>query len=305
MKKKLVIAGGTGLLGSRLIELLDPNQYEIFILTRNANRKKQGVHFIEWDTESQTIEVGALKDSDIIINLAGAGIADKRWTKERKKIILHSRLNSVKTIARCLIEEDIHPKLYIGASAIGIYGHRGDEMLNEESGRGQGYLSDVTKEWEKVNKLLIPYFDKHILLRIGIVMSTKGGALKEILKSIKTGVYGYFGDGSAYYSWIHIDDMCGIIKYSMDDQLSSGVYNAVAPQAETIKNIMKSIKKVKGSIAPLVPVPKLALRMMLGEMSTMLTNSTRVLPARLEQAQYNFDHQDLHKALEHLMNEEI
>jgi uncharacterized protein (TIGR01777 family) len=246
-----------------------------------------------------------LNDVDAIINLAGAGIADKKWTKERKELLVTSRVNSCKTLESYVSKLSKKPKLYFGASAVGLYGHRGDNIMTTDSKRGSGFLADVTEAWEDANKKLEEHFKRHVVLRIGIVLSTKGGALKEILKPASAGVYGYFGNGSAFYSWIHIDDICKIIVESINDDAFNGTYNGTAPDPVTIYNLVKTVKAVKNAFGILIPVPKFGLKVAMGEMADMLFNSTRVIPNRLNAQGFKFDYADLNEALKHLIDSKI
>ena len=217
MKTKILIAGGSGLIGQRLIEQLDKTQYDIHILSRSKRPSTEHCQYHQWDTKLKTIDSEALDNVDLIVNLAGAGIADKRWTKERKALILSSRVDACETLAHHVKNLKSKPA-YIGASAVGLYGHRGKEVLDEKSSVGDGFLADVTKVWEEANDSLRPHCSQYALLRIGIVLSLDGGALKEIVKPARTGVFGYFGDGSAYYSWVHIDDICNMIEFIFDQK---------------------------------------------------------------------------------------
>jgi len=259
-KIKILIAGGTGLIGSRLIQYLSKDNIEFCILTRSDKDSSDNVVFSKWDPDKNIMDASVLEDVDVVLNLAGAGIADKKWTKARKKILLSSRINSCNTLASYISKLSKKPKFYFGASAIGLYGDRGESQLTTNSDKGSGFLADLTVAWEIANRHLSLNFERSVILRIGIVLSTNGGALKEILKPSKAGIYGYFGSGEAYYSWIHIDDICKIISDSIYDESFSGTYNGTAPLPITIYNLVKTIKEVKGGIGVLIPVPKFGLK---------------------------------------------
>lgn len=193
------------------------------------------------------------------------------------------------------------PKLYFGASAVGIYGHRGNEILETTSAIGSGFLADVTEAWEKEHASLANLVERNIILRIGIVLSKKGGALKEILKTAPLGVYGYFGNGKAYYPWIHIDDICKIIIDSFNDTNLSGVYNGTAPNPVTIKELVTAAKNANSGMGVLMPVPKFGLKIAMGEMADMLFNSTRAIPSRLQKAGFKFLFEDIDLAMKSLL----
>ncbi len=304
-KIKIIIAGGSGLIGSRLVDYLPRDKFEICILSRREHNSHDNVTYSKWDPDKMEMDDSILNEVDAIVNLAGAGIADKKWTNERKELLVTSRVNSSRTLESYVSKLSKKPKLYFGASGIGMYGHRGDDIMTTDSKRGSGFLADVTEAWEVANKKLEVHFKRHVILRIGIVLSTKGGALKEILKPANAGVYGYFGNGSAYYSWIHIDDICKIIAESINNDAFNGIYNGTAPDPVTIYNLVKTVKAVKNSFGVLMPVPKFGLKIAMGEMADMLFNSTRVIPNRLNAQGFKFDYVELDKALTHLMDSKV
>jgi len=305
MKTKLIIAGGTGLLGNRLIELLDKDKYEIYVLSRSKTAQEGEVNYIKWDTNKNHIELPETVRPDIIINLAGAGIADKRWSAARKRVIVDSRVNSAKTLEIALAKMNIKPKVFVSASAIGYYGDKGEDLLTEESISGNAFLPEVCKAWEEANESAAKSANRHVMIRIGIVLSTKGGALAEILKTTKTGVYGYFGDGSAYYSWIHIDDLCQMMIQSIEDENYKGIYNGTAENPVTIKKLVGDVKRAKGGIGPLLPVPAFALKLAMGEMADMLLASMRVVPKKALNQGFRFKFSDPQSAIADLINKKI
>ena len=304
MQNTILIAGGSGLIGSRLVDLL-PEDYTIHILSRSKRTSRGNVKYFQWDTQAKLMDVAALEGVTTIINLAGAGIADKRWTDSRKKILLDSRLDSIATLKKAVAELDTKLPLYIGASAVGFYGDQGDKLMKEDNAAGSGFLADVTSQWEESNKGIVDYFDREVILRIGIVLSKNGGALKEILKPAAGGMYGYFGDGSAYYSWVHIDDICKMITEAIADNSYSGTYNATAPEPITIKALVKAVKAAKGGIGLVMPVPTLALKIALGEMTQMLTDSTRVVPTRLLAQGHDFIFTDPELAVKDILERKV
>jgi uncharacterized protein (TIGR01777 family) len=251
------------------------------------------------------MDAKAMEGIEAVINLAGAGIADERWTKERKQIILNSRLDSAATLAKYITQSDSNPKVYIGASAVGYYGDRADKKLIESDSAGTGFLADVTVAWEDAHKKLSEIIDRSVILRIGIVLSTKGGALKEILKPTALGAYGYFGNGNAYYPWIHIDDICGMMISAIDDESYSGIYNGSAPEPLTNKDLVRNVKKAKNGIGLIMPVPVVALKVVMGEMTQMLTNSTRAIPQKMVNQNYKFTYTDAASAVKDLLEKRI
>jgi uncharacterized protein (TIGR01777 family) len=303
MKETILIAGGTGLVGRRILEMIDYNKYTVNILSRKKKKDTENINYFTWDLNNMEIEEGAVH-ADYIINLTGAGIADSRWTDDRKKLLISSRVNSAELIKKKLEQSGHKPKAYISASAIGYYGDRGSEKLIESSSVGKGFLADCCKRWEDSANELYTLVDRLVINRIGIVLSTKGGALPKILMTKSVGVYNYFGSGSQYYSWIHIDDLCRIFLRNITDDSMSGIYNAVAPKPITNKEFTVGIKNALGGKVAL-PAPKFGLRLLLGEMADVVLNSNRVHPGRLVDDKFHYDYSDLGLATKDLVQRKI
>lgn len=302
MKKSILIAGGSGLVGSRLIEMIDSTKYDIHVLSRNS-KSEGSIKYFKWDFSKMTIDVDAVK-VDYIINLNGAGIADKRWTEDRKKLLISSRVKSAKLIKEALKKTGHRPNAYISASAIGFYGDRNNELLDESSTEGIGFMSECCQLWESSASELKSFVDRLIIDRIGIVLTTRGGALPKILMTKQLGVYNYFGSGQQYYAWIHIDDLCRLLINQIQDEEYYGIYNAVAPKPLTNKDFTTEIKlALKGNL--ILPAPTFGLRLLLGEMANVVLNSTRVIPKRLEQHNFNYKFSDLGNAVIDLVKRKI
>ena len=250
------------------------------------------------------IDPGEEIEADYIIHLAGAGIAEKKWSTERKSEIISSRVDGVSLLAKLINGMKNKPKAFISAAAIGIYGNRGEELLDENSPikkESKEFLVQSCIAWEnsteEINKMGI----RTALVRIGIVLSTKGGALAKMLPGYKFGTAAYFGNGEQYFSWIHIDDVCKAFIFMMEQENCKGVYNAVAPNSEKNKAFAKTIAEAKKQKAILIPVPAFALKLAMGEMSAIVLDSARVYPKRLLDAGFEFEHTELKEALEDLM----
>jgi len=302
MKKSILIAGGSGLVGSRIIELLNTSKYNIHILSRNS-KSVDGITYFKWDFDSMTIDENAVK-VDYIINLNGAGIADKRWNSSRKKLLIESRVKSAQLIKIALENTGHKAKAYISASAVGFYGDRKDEKLYESSPVGQGFMADCCRLWEDSAKELEPLVDRLLINRIGIVLSTKGGALPKILMTKLVGVYNYFGNGKQYYSWIHIDDLCNVFINQIESKYPSGIYNAVTPDPITNKQFTIAIKNALNGIIAM-PAPIFGLRLLLGEMADVVLNSNRVYPKRLQEESFDYKFSNLGKAVNDLLKREV
>lgn len=301
MKQKILIAGGSGLVGSRIIELIDTSKYDIRVLSRST-RTEGKIKYYKWDFNSMTIDEEAVK-VDYIINLNGAGIADKRWTNARKELLISSRVNSAKLIKSALEKTGHRPQAYLSASAIGFYGDRADEKLYEDSPVGKGFMAECCQQWEDSAAEIKPYVNRWVANRIGIVLSTKGGALPKILMTRQIGVYNYFGSGKQWYSWIHIDDLSRLFIEQIEDSSYQGIYNSVTPKPLTNKQFTLEIKDaLNGNLA--LPAPVFGLRLMLGEMANVVLNSNRVIPKRLQDHGFSYDYPELGAAVKALVDSE-
>ena len=291
----ILIAGGTGLIGSKLIELLRKD-FQIKILSRSPKQDSRNITYHQWDVDKLQMDVKAL-ECDYIINLTGAGIADSRWTNERKKILIDSRVNANKTLMHGLMTSGKRVKSIVCASAIGYYGDRGSVELTESSDAGKEFLSKCSLEWEASSMLLAPYAERLSILRIGIVLAKEGGALPKILMTKNIGVLAYFGSGKQYYSWIHINDICKMFKECLLNKQASGIYNAVVPLPLTNKDFTKVIAKSLYNPHLVVPAPAFALRLAMGEMANVVLNSNRVIPTRMTELGFEYEFEDLSKAI--------
>lgn len=298
-RQHILIAGGTGLVGSRMVQLLR-EKFDITILTRNSLQEVNGIKYLSWKDLSQS---GI--DPDIVINLSGAGIADKKWTSTRKKELIDSRVKTNEQLAQYFSSNKLKPKLFIGASAVGYYGDRGEEHLTEFSQAGSGFLAECSILWEKSSMLFDNIAQRMAIVRIGIVLSTKGGALPKMLMTKALKIYNYFGDGSQYYSWIHIDDLVGIFEYIINNKMLSGIFNGVAPEPITNKEMTRKIAHAVSGTALLIPAPSMVLRLVLGEMADVILNSTRVYPKNILTAGFDFKHTDPGSAVLNLIHAKI
>lgn len=289
---KILITGATGFVGSRLLETLFTKGYDdIRILTRNKKKALKNSPFpieaFEWDLAAGIIEKGALTGVDAVFHLAGEGVAGGRWSESRKKKILDSRVDGTRLLIKAIQGELRPPKKFITASAIGIYGDRGEESLNAESTNGQGFLANVCKQWENIalNHGIVE-MDSHAL-RVGIVLGKDGGALKKMLPPFKAGVAGRLGSGDQYMSWVHLDDLVGQFIFLMENKMKHKVYNGVSPRPVT-NYIFTKILGRELRRPTLFPVPDFALKILFGEMSEILLASQKVIPTRLMEEGYDW-----------------
>lgn len=300
MNKKIIIAGGSGLIGSHISDILIQKGYQVGILTRSPQPDPK-IKEYKWDISTQEIQKGALEDAVAVINLTGAGIADKRWTESRKEVIVKSRTNAAKTIKKYLDNNQLHLKSYISASAIGYYGDSGKQLMTESDDPTESnFLVNCCKVWEESADTVAPFCDNLAKIRIGIVLDDKEGALGKMLLPFFFGSAAYFGDGSQYYSWIHIQDVAKMFVFALEQGLS-GTYNGVSPNPITNKELVENIKKVKNGFSILHPVPKFALQIALGEMSSVVLNSNLISSQKIESTGFEFQFPTIQPALENLL----
>lgn len=297
--KTVLITGGTGLVGTELSKLLTEKGLTVTHLSRNPTQKAYRTFY--WDIKNGEIDDEAIQSADAIIHLAGAGVADKRWTENWKKEIYDSRIESTQLLRKKI--EELNPKLkyFLSASAIGYYGwDTGDQIVDETTGKGEGFLADVVEDWEKeveaFNELGIP----NGKVRIGIVLSEKGGALTEMAKPIRFGFGAPLGSGDQIMSWIHLLDLCGIFDFMLTNTLGE-VVNGVGPNPQSNKQFTKAVAKKLRKPLWLPNVPKFALRLIVGEMADILVGGNRVSSQKIEKAGYKFRFPTLDQALQDLL----
>jgi uncharacterized protein (TIGR01777 family) len=288
-----------------LSKLLKSEGYEVIHLSRKENLQAKFPAY-KWDLKAKTIDERALEKADFIINLAGAGIADARWTDARKKLIIDSRVNST-LLLRDYIQKGIaNPKAYISASAIGYYGDTKENEVDETAAPSPGeFLSDSTVLWEKSIDKVAETNTRTVTMRIGIVFSTKGGALEKMLISFNFLQGAYFGDGQMWTSWVHIEDLCRMFQLAMENPAMQGVYNAAAPNPARNKEIIEGIKEAKNSWAVLIPVPAAGLKLLMGEMSQAVLRGTKVSVEKIKKAGFTFNFPELVPALKDILKRKI
>lgn len=278
--------------------------YSVFHLSRRENLDAEFPAYA-WDIEKQTLDERAIEKADYIINLAGSGIADKRWSKARKKDIIDSRVQSAFLLKKTLETTNHTIKAYLSASAIGFYGDRGNERLHETAPKGTGFLTESTVEWEKAVAEVAKTGIRTVVLRTGIVMSTKGGALEKMLLSFMFRLGIYFGNGKQWYSWIHIDDLCRMFIWAIENEKAEGVYNAVSPQPLSNYDLTKAISTAKGGAYLLMPAPAFALRLAMGEMADAVLNSSKVSSQKIENEGFTFQFPEAVLALKDLLKRKV
>ncbi len=299
----IVMSGASGLIGSALSQRLRDSGHLVISLVRPGSHATQGPS-IHWDPAHGHIDLDALAAYDHIdacIHLAGAGIADKRWSQARKNEILTSRVRSTETLAAALTEISPHPSTLISASAIGFYGNRGDEILNETSGRGSGFLAEVCGSWEQATAVANHSPIRVVHLRTGIVLDPKGGALAKQLPLFKAGLGGKLASGKQWVSWISMEDELRAIEFLLAHDVH-GPVNLTAPNPVTNAEFTKTLGHVLHRPA-VMSVPKFALQTALGSelVDEAITASQRVEPSALLAAGFSFAHPDLDQALHEML----
>ena len=299
MNKKILITGASGLVGSRLTEMLLQKGHQVSHLGRT---KKSGpVKSYVWNVDKGEFDAEALVGVDAIIHLAGAGVADKRWNEQRKKEILESRTKSSALLYETLKKENHAVKAVVSASAIGYYGFCLDERIfTEESKPGSDYLAQVTRQWEEAVDKISSLGIRVAKVRIGIVLSAKGGALTEMAKPVRFGVGASLGTGKQYLSWIHIDDLCAMFMKAVEDDQMHGAYNAVCDWV-TNESITKSIAKVLNRPLLLPPIPGFMMKLIVGEMAVIVVNGSKVSSEKIRKTGFTFQYPDLNEALSELL----
>jgi hypothetical protein len=301
--KTILIAGGSGLIGTRITELLDSTEYRIIILTRFPKPPKGNITYLYWDIDKGVIDDRALY-ADYLINLTGDGIADSRWTTKRKKILIDSRVNGTLLIQSAMKKANRKFKAAVSASAIGYYGDQGDTILDERNNPGDEFLSTCCLLWENASEQLQEVADYNRIVRVGLVLSTRGGALPKILMTKTVRLFNYFGNGKQYYSWIHIDDISRMFIHLLTEPSDHFVYNGVAPRPLTNKKFTEEVSDAIGS-GIVLPAPALGLKIALGEMSNVVLNSNRVLPKNFGEVGFRFEYPDLTNAIKDLLDREV
>ena len=298
--KTILIAGGTGLVGQLLAQTLKDEGYKIRLLSRSKPVNSVFPTFL-WNVEKGVADGNAFKEVDIVINLAGSGVADKLWTERRKKEITESRVKSNQLLAYCF--KNYHrPAIYLSAGAIGFYGDRDNEILTEEHAAGNDFLSKSCTAWENAVFETADHNTRLVLFRIGIVLSPRGGALQKMLLPWKMGISTSFNPGNQWYSWIHEKDLVRLFLFAIQNEQIKGIYNAVAPNPEKMYDFAKAMNAQNKLPWRMVwSIPRTLLTTAMGEMSTVLTHSTRVSAEKIMSAGFQFTFKKMDEALKNLI----
>ena len=296
---KILVTGSSGLVGTALVKALGRDGHMVCRLMRPesaANNEVKDGFNVAWNPVTGELG-GAGVGPDGVVNLAGASIAGGRWTADRKAMLRSSRIDTTRALVGALAKMNVRPSVLVSASAIGIYGNRGDELLTEESKAGMDFLAELARDWEAEALKAEALGIRVVLARFGIILAREGGALAKMLLPFKLGAGGRLGSGQQWMSWVTLEDVIGILRMAIEKAAVRAAVNVVSPQpvknAEFTKMLAKALHR-----PALFPAPQFALRLALGEMAdALLLSSQRVVPQRLEQAGFRFAHADLTTAL--------
>ena len=284
--------GASGLLGRALCASLERAGVEVQRFSRGS---RPG--FVHWDPATGELDANCFNGVDAVVNLSGEDLAERRWTPARKRELRDSRVVSTQLLARRLSELEQPPRVLVNASAVGYYGHRGEEAVYEESPPGKGFLAELCQAWEQATAPAAARGTRVVMARFGIVLTTEGGALARMLPVFRLGLGGRFGSGQQFMPWISMTDAVSVVRFLMGAQTISGPVNCVAPEATTNEQFVETLSIVVRRPAWFT-VPNFALRSALGELSQALLEGANVRPRVLEQAGFRFDYPRLEDALE-------
>lgn len=302
MKEIVLITGASGMIARELVKRIG-NEYDIRLLTRKKERNNE----YEWDIKKGTIDESALENVSHIIHLAGANISEKRWTEERKKELISSRIDSAGLLLNTLKKKDIRLKSFISASGINYYGTETTEKIfTEKDSAGSDFLSEVVVLWEKAAEKFKEQniAERVVKIRTSVVLSEKDGALKKMIPPIKSYIGSPLGSGKQYMPWIHIEDICSIYEFALRDTSINGAYNSVSPQHATNTDLTKKIAEVLNKPLFMPNVPGFILKLMFGELATAILEGSRASSQKIQEAGFQFQFPDLKEALENLLNHE-
>jgi len=299
--RKIVVAGGSGLIGSALTASLLEGGHEVVVLSRSGGAQTaDGARRVRWDARTVGDWARELEGAHAVVNLCGAGMADRRWSEGRKRLLEASRIEPTRALLEAFAGLRERPRLLAQASAVGFYGDRGDAALDESAAAGSGYLAELARAWEEASAGVEALGVRRVLLRTGVVLAREGGALPVMARPFRFGVGGPLGDGRQWMPWIHVDDEVGAIRFLLDRAEAAGPFNLVAPNPET--NATLSGELARALHRPnLLRAPAFAMRLALGEMAEMVLGGQRLAPRRLLEAGYSFRFPSLSAALADLL----
>lgn len=294
---RVVVAGGTGFLGRALVAALRAEGHHVCVLTRRPSAPEE----VGWTPDGTAGAWAAAVDgAEVLVNLAGAGIADRRWSQARKRVLATSRLDATRSLVAAALAAAAPPRVFVSASAVGYYGDRGDELLTEEALPGEDFLGRLAQEWEAAARAVEPIGTRLALVRTGIALAPDGGALGKMLLPFRLGLGGRLGTGRQYMPWIHRGDWVRLVRWLIAEPAAQGAFNATAPNPVTNAEFTRALARALGRPAVL-PVPALALRLIFGELASALLGGQRAVPTRALAMGFRFDYPEIGAALASLL----
>lgn len=300
---KILVTGSSGLVGTAICKSMGSEGHTLLRLTRSSSssRPDSSGQAIRWEPPSGSLDLAGMEGADAVVHLAGASIAQGRWTQGRKEILRSSRVESTRHLVGGIAKLKRKPRVFVSASAIGYYGNRGDENLNERSAPGEDFLARLCIEWEAAANEAERMGIRTVMLRFGIILDAKGGALPRMLLPIRLGVGGRLGSGKQWMSWIALEDAVSIIQHSIQNETLRGPVNTVSPSPVTNAEFTRIVARELHRPA-FFPAPRFALRLALGEMAdALLFSSQRVIPEKLTGLNYSYRYPDLQQALRSIL----
>lgn len=296
-KKRVIITGGSGMVGRRLSQMLREKDMEPVILSRKSTDREKGVY--HWDPVTGELDTGAFQNARVLVHLAGANVGEKPWSADRKREIIDSRVNSTRLLINTLQTVPHTLDSVISASAVGYYGNSGTQSVNESSPPGNDFLAETTTAWEKATTRFSDIGLRTVRIRIGVVLSPEGGALPKMALPVKLFAGSPLGNGRQYLPWIHIDDLCRLFIFAMENEIE-GIYNGVAPLPVDNREMTVSLGRVLHRPILLPNVPAFVLRLVLGQMSEMVLNGQNASSKKIEDAGFTFQYGKLEDALKNI-----
>jgi len=299
---KILVIGATGLIGRSVCRALTEEGHKVSAVSRSSAKSPGLVaaEFHQWNSQAGPLSPAAIEAVDAVVNLAGEPIDARRWSDQQKKLIRDSRVVTTRNLVEGLRSVDRPPGVLVNGSAVGFYGDRGDEQLDESSARGRGFMSEICEEWERESLRATEAGIRVVQVRTGVVLSAEGGALKKMMAPFKLGIGGPLGSGKQWFPWIHIGDIVGIFRHSIYTATLAGPVNGVAPKPVTNAEFTRELGRALHRPA-FLPVPEMALKVLMGEMSSVLFGSVRVVPKAALASGYKFQHPSLAEALADLL----
>ena len=296
---KIVVAGGSGFVGEPLVRRLLARGDDVAVLSRNPAKVRAG-RGVQWDGKSPGAWTSEIAGAGAVINLAGENVGEGRWTEERKRRLIDSRLNATNAIVAALKNAAPRQRTLINASAVGYYGFDRDEEIDEKSSKGRGFLADLTDKWERAASAAQPVA-RVVILRFGVVLAADGGALQKMMLPFRFGAGGPVGSGKQWMSWVDRDDLLSAIQWALDRESVRGTYNVTAPTPVRNRDFAKILGRVMHRPS-IMPAPAFALRLAFGDMAgEVLLGGQRVLPRRAQSEGFRFTYSELEPALRHIV----